>query len=274
MPPASGFSPPDLRPAAQLHLRRAARHASTPTSSRRQSTPPSAPASTLLRPRSPRWSARRRSRRCTASALGGTLATSPAKRGPARPRRVTAHTAVPAPTRSRKASKRTPEDVGKMGEAVVAYVARNSGQFVEPIGKALGARSKELTVRAFAVSRPGICARPASGGGAVLREVEESRAWAELAISTTPTAPISGKCGSGETQSREVVDTSVDHGDCGADASATATTPSAAWRLPTSTSCLPTDRSGRYKRCLAFESLRLALGPTSVLHPPRLHYSS
>jgi hypothetical protein len=36
-----------------------------------------------------------------------------------------------------------------MGEAVVAYVAKNPGQSVEHIGKALGAKTKELALPIF-----------------------------------------------------------------------------------------------------------------------------
>ncbi len=43
-----------------------------------------------------------------------------------------------------KRAKRTPEDVAKMGEAVVAYVAKNPGVSVEQIKKALGVATKEL----------------------------------------------------------------------------------------------------------------------------------
>ncbi len=76
------------------------------------------------------------------SALGATFTTAPAKRGPGRPPQA----APPAPKRRGKPAKRTPEDVAKTGEAVVAYVAKNPGQSVEQIGKALGKKTKELAL--------------------------------------------------------------------------------------------------------------------------------
>ncbi len=51
---------------------------------------------------------------------------------------------IVAPKRRGKRAKRTPEDVAKMGEAVVAYVAKNPGQSVEQIKKALGVEKKDL----------------------------------------------------------------------------------------------------------------------------------
>jgi hypothetical protein len=80
------------------------------------------------------------------NALGGTLTIAPAKRGPGRPSKAAAQTASPAPKRRGRPAKRTPEDVAKTGEAVVAYVAKNPGQSVEQIGKALGAKTKELAL--------------------------------------------------------------------------------------------------------------------------------
>ena len=77
-----------------------------------------------------------------ASALGSP-APAPAKRGPGRPRKAAA-SAAPAPKRKGKRGKRTPEDVAKMGEVVVAYVAKNPGQSVEQIKKALGVEKKDL----------------------------------------------------------------------------------------------------------------------------------
>lgn len=83
------------------------------------------------------------------SALGGELA--PAKRGPGRPK-ASAPSAAPAvaaaakPARRGKRAKRTPEDVAAMGEAVVAHVAKNPGQSVEQIGKAMGVTTKELAL--------------------------------------------------------------------------------------------------------------------------------
>src|SRR5688572_29964531 len=53
-------------------------------------------------------------------ALGGTLATAPAKRGPGRPAKSGAPSPIAAPKRRGRPGKRTPEDVAKMGEAVVA----------------------------------------------------------------------------------------------------------------------------------------------------------
>ncbi len=70
----------------------------------------------------------------------------PAKRGPGRPSKAAAQSAAPAPKRRGRPAKRTPEDVAKMGEAVVAYVAKNPGQSVEQIGKALGFKTKELAL--------------------------------------------------------------------------------------------------------------------------------
>jgi hypothetical protein len=80
------------------------------------------------------------------SALGATLTTAPVKRGPGRPPNAATQTAAPAPKRRGKPAKRTPEDVAKTGEAVVAYVAKNPGQSVEQIGKALGQKTKELAL--------------------------------------------------------------------------------------------------------------------------------
>ena len=79
-----------------------------------------------------------------ASALGSP-APAPAKRGPGRPPKADA-SAAPAttPKRAAKRGKRTPEDVAKMGEVVVAYVAKNPGQSVEQIKKALGVEKKDL----------------------------------------------------------------------------------------------------------------------------------
>ncbi len=79
-------------------------------------------------------------------ALGGTLTIAFAKRGPGRPAKSGAPSPIVAPKRRGKPAKRTPEDVAKMGEAVVAYVAKNPGQSVEQIGKALGAKTKELAL--------------------------------------------------------------------------------------------------------------------------------
>ncbi len=75
-----------------------------------------------------------------ASALGSP-APAPAKRGPGRPPKPDASA---APARKSKQAKRTPEDVAKMGETVVAYVAKNPGQSVEQIKKALGVEKKDL----------------------------------------------------------------------------------------------------------------------------------
>ncbi len=76
------------------------------------------------------------------SALGAPSA--PAKRGPGRPVKSGTPSPIVAPKRRGKRAKRTPEDVAKMGEAVVAYVAKNPGQSVEQIGKALGVEKKVL----------------------------------------------------------------------------------------------------------------------------------
>ncbi len=86
-------------------------------------------------------------RRAALEAVAGALgspAPAPAKRGPGRPPKA-APSAAPAPRRGKRA-KRTPEDVAKMGEAVVAYVAKQPGQSVEQIGKALGVKTKELAL--------------------------------------------------------------------------------------------------------------------------------
>ena len=77
-----------------------------------------------------------------ASALGSP-APAPAKRGPGRLPKAAAF-AAPGPKRKGKQAKRTPEDVAKMGEVVVAYVAKNPGQSVEQIKKALGVEKKDL----------------------------------------------------------------------------------------------------------------------------------
>jgi hypothetical protein len=80
------------------------------------------------------------------SALGGTLTIAPAKRGPGRLPKDAAQSAAPAPKRRGRPAKRTPEDVAKTGEAVVAHVAKHPGQSVEQIGKALGQKTKELAL--------------------------------------------------------------------------------------------------------------------------------
>ncbi len=75
------------------------------------------------------------------------LPTAPAKRGPGRPAKSGAPSPIAAPKRHGKPAKRTPEDVAKIGEAVVAYVAKKKpGQSVEQIGKALGTTTKELAL--------------------------------------------------------------------------------------------------------------------------------
>jgi hypothetical protein len=69
----------------------------------------------------------------------------PAMRGPGRPPKTVASDAPAAASkRAAKRGKRTPEDVAKMGETVVAYVAKNPGQSVEQIKKALGVEKKDL----------------------------------------------------------------------------------------------------------------------------------
>jgi len=78
-------------------------------------------------------------------ALGGAV-TAPAKRGPGGPAKATSAAPSAKPARKGKRAKRTPEDVAKMGEAVVAYVAKNPGQSVEQIGKAIGASTKDLAL--------------------------------------------------------------------------------------------------------------------------------
>jgi len=81
-------------------------------------------------------------------ALGGTasIGIAPVKRGPGRPARAASAAPPAKPARKGKRAKRTPEDVAKMGEAVVAYVAKNPGQSVEQIGKALGVKTKDLAL--------------------------------------------------------------------------------------------------------------------------------
>jgi hypothetical protein len=76
------------------------------------------------------------------SALG--VPTAPAKRGPGRPLKSGMPSPIVAPKRKGKRAKRTPEDVAKVGEAVVAYVAKNPGVSVEQIKKALGVETKDL----------------------------------------------------------------------------------------------------------------------------------
>ncbi len=78
------------------------------------------------------------------SALGAPSA--PAKRGPGRPAKATSAAPSAKPARKGKRAKRTPEDVAKMGEAVVAYVAKNPGVSVEQIGKALSVKTKDLAL--------------------------------------------------------------------------------------------------------------------------------
>ncbi len=53
---------------------------------------------------------------------------------------------IVARKRRGKRAKRTPEDVAKMGDAVVVYVAKHPGVSVEQIGKALSVRTKELAL--------------------------------------------------------------------------------------------------------------------------------
>jgi len=83
-------------------------------------------------------------------ALGGTasIGIAPVKRGRGRPRKSGGPSPIVSakPASKGKRVKRTPEDVAKMGEAVVAYVAKNPGQSVEQIGKALGATTKNLAL--------------------------------------------------------------------------------------------------------------------------------
>jgi len=76
------------------------------------------------------------------SALGAPSA--PAKRGAGRPVKSGTPSPIVAPKRKGKRAKRTPEDVAKMGEAVVAYVAKNPGVSVEQIKMALGVETKDL----------------------------------------------------------------------------------------------------------------------------------
>jgi hypothetical protein len=69
------------------------------------------------------------------------------RRGPGRPPKAAAGTPASKPaTRRGLRAKRTPEDVAKVGEAVVAYVAKNPGQSVDQIGKALGTKTKDLAL--------------------------------------------------------------------------------------------------------------------------------
>ena len=68
----------------------------------------------------------------------------PAKRGPGRPVKSGTPSPIVAPKRRGKRAKRTTEDVAKMGEAVVAHVAKNPGVSVEQIKKALGVETKDL----------------------------------------------------------------------------------------------------------------------------------
>ncbi len=78
-----------------------------------------------------------------ASALGSP-APGPAQRGPGR---LPKAAAFAAPTKRRgKRAKRKPADVAKSGATVVAYVAKNPGQSVKQIGKALGVATKELAL--------------------------------------------------------------------------------------------------------------------------------
>jgi hypothetical protein len=74
--------------------------------------------------------------------LLGSPAPTKAGRGPGRPAKVAAST---VPTKRRgKRGKRTTEDVAKMGEVVVAYVAKNPGQSLEQIKKVLDVEKKDL----------------------------------------------------------------------------------------------------------------------------------
>jgi hypothetical protein len=75
----------------------------------------------------------------------GSPAPAPATRGPGRPHKAVASDApAAAPKRAANRGKRTPEDVAKMGETVVAYVAKNPGQSVEQSKKALGVEKKDF----------------------------------------------------------------------------------------------------------------------------------
>jgi hypothetical protein len=83
------------------------------------------------------------------NALGATLTVAPAepaKRGPGRPRKSGQPSPIVQAKRGGKRAKRTPEDVAKMGEQVVAYVAKHPGESVEQIGKALGEKTKDLAL--------------------------------------------------------------------------------------------------------------------------------
>jgi hypothetical protein len=68
------------------------------------------------------------------------------RRGPGRPPKTAAGAPASKPARRGPRAKRTPEDVAKMGEAVVGYVVKNPGQSVEQIGTALGIKTKELAL--------------------------------------------------------------------------------------------------------------------------------
>lgn len=77
--------------------------------------------------------------------LGGVVA-APATRGPGRPAKSGMPSPIVTPKRRGKRAERTPEDVARMGEAVVAHVAKNPGRSVEQIAKALNVTTKDLAL--------------------------------------------------------------------------------------------------------------------------------
>ena len=74
-----------------------------------------------------------------------TAAPAPRKRAMRRTRKAVAATPAPKPAaRPSKRAKRTPEDVAKTAEAVLAYVKAHAGQRLEEIGRGMKAATKHL----------------------------------------------------------------------------------------------------------------------------------
>lgn len=87
-----------------------------------------------------------------AAMLKGTpeVAEAPVKRGRGRPRKYESsepRAAPKAPTSGRKlGEKRSPKDLAALVEKLYLYIKAHPGQRIEPIGKALGVVTKELTL--------------------------------------------------------------------------------------------------------------------------------
>ena len=73
--------------------------------------------------------------------------TTPARRGPGRPRKAAAAGTKRKPGRPRKRTtrgRRSPEDVAALADKVLAHVRSNPGQRLEEMGRALSMDTKEL----------------------------------------------------------------------------------------------------------------------------------